>query len=413
MEAEDYLGGSRLFRRLKNGPHGELVERYARRLVEERLARKGTRQCLNVVGGLLDWIAKRRCMLANIDEHVVERYLRPRASRQSVQTGNRAALKRWLSVLRDEGAIAPAAPPRLTPHEQIFKEFEDYLRTERGLAPRSIIRHLPTIRRFLHEVCGAGADGLGKISQESVIGYIERHARDWSPSTGKTMCWSLRAFLRYIHHRGLNPRALAGCVPSIRRWKSATLPTYLSAAQVQKALDSCDRSTAMGRRDYAILMMLARLGLRPDEVATLTLDDIDWRAGEMHFRAKGRQRAQMPIPPEVGAAIVEYLRNERQKSSCRRLFVRTRAPYIGFANGTAITQIAKSALERAGIKGCAHRGAHIFRHSLATELLRSGATLTEIGQLLRHKSHDTTRIYAKVDIEALRTLSLPWPGGFR
>src|SRR5215831_17473597 len=202
MEAEDYLGGNRLFRRLKNGPHGELVERYARRLVEERLARKGTRQCLNVVGGLLDWIAKRRCMLANIDEHVVERYLRHRASRQSVQTGNRAALKRWLSVLRDEGAIAPAAPPRLTPHEQIFKEFEDYLRTERGLAPRSIIRHLPTIRRFLHEVCGAGADGLGKISQESVIGYIERHARDWSPSTGKTMCWSLRAFLRYVRVGG-------------------------------------------------------------------------------------------------------------------------------------------------------------------------------------------------------------------
>jgi site-specific recombinase XerD len=208
MEAEDYLGGNRLFRRLKNGPHGELVERYARRLVEERLARKGTRQCLNVVGGLLDWIAKRRCMLANVDEHVVERYLRHRASRQSIQTGNRAALKRWLSVLRDEGAIAPAAPPRLTPHEQIFKEFEDYLGRERGLAPRSIIRHLPTIRRFLHEVCGAGADGLGKISQESVIGYIERHARDWSPSTGKTMCWSLRAFLRYIHHRGLNASAV-------------------------------------------------------------------------------------------------------------------------------------------------------------------------------------------------------------
>jgi integrase len=281
------------------------------------------------------------------------------------------------------------------------------------LSPRSIIRHLPTIRRFLHEVCPAGADDLGKIGQESVIGCIERHARDWSPKTGKVMCWWLRAFLRYLHHRGLNPRALAGCVPSIRRWKLATLPTYLPAAQVQKALDGCNRATAMGRRDYAILMMLAKLGLRADEVATLTLDDIDWRAGEMHVRAKGRQRARMPMPPDAGAAVVAYLRNGRPKSPCRRLFVRTLAPHVGFASGCAITWIAKTALDRAGVRDCAYRGAHIFRHSLATDLLRSGVTLTEIGQLLRHESHDSTRIYAKVDIEALRTLSLPWPGGSR
>ena len=342
---------------------------------------------------------------------VVERYLRHRGGRQSIQPGDRAALKRWLSVLREDGAIAPLELPPLTPHERIFKEFDAYLRSERGLAPRSIVRHLPVIRRFLREVCSGGAGDLGKISQEDVIRYIERHAQDWSPKTGKAMCWSLRAFLRYLHHRGLNPRPLADCVPSMRRWKLATLPTYLSAAQVRKALDGCDRETVMGRRDYAILLLLAKLGLRADEVATLTLDDIDWRASEILVRAKGRQRARMPMPPDVGAAIVAYLRNGRPKSSCRRLFVRTLAPHVGFASGCAITMIAKAALDRAGIEGCAHRGAHIFRHSLATELLRSGATLSEIGQLLRHESHDTTRIYAKVDIDALRTLSLPWPGG--
>ncbi|WP_114947325.1 tyrosine-type recombinase/integrase [Microvirga calopogonii] len=125
---------------------------------------------------------------------------------------------------------------------------------------------------------------------------------------------------------------------------------------------------------------------------------------------QGRQRARMPIPPDVGAAIVSYLRNGRPTSPCRRLFLRTLAPHVGFASGCAITMVAKMALERAGISGYAHQGAHIFRHSLATELLRSGATLAEIGQLLRHESHDTTRIYAKVDIETLRTLSLPGPG---
>jgi len=313
--------------------------------------------------------------------------------------------------LSEEGAIVPLVLPPLTPHERIFKEFDAYLRSERGLAPRSIVRHLAVIRRFLHEVCSGGTAALCKINQEDVIRYIERHAQDWSPGTGKAMCWSLRAFLRYLHHRGLNARPLADCVPSMRRWKLATLPTYLPAAQVRKALDGCDRKTVMGRRDYAILLLLAKLGLRADEVATLTLDDIDWRASEILVRAKGRQRARMPIPPDVGAAIVAYLRSGRPKSSCRRLFVRTLAPHIGFASGCAITMIAKAALDRVGIEGCAHRGAHIFRHSLATELLRSGATLSEIGQLLRHENHDTTRIYAKVDIDALRTLSLPWPGG--
>jgi site-specific recombinase XerD len=411
MEVEEYLRRSRLFRRLKSGPHGQPVERFAARLVEDGLVRHGTWRCLNVVGGLLSWMEGRRWALVVLDERMVERYLRHRAGWQTIQPGDRAALKRWLSVLREEGVSAPAALPALTPHDRIFQEFDAYLRTERGLVPKSIVRHLPVIRRFLHEVCPAGDDDLGKIGQEDVIRYIERHAQDWSPRTGKAMCWSLRAFLRYLHYRGLNQRALAGCVPSMRRWKLATLPTYLPAAEVQKALDGCDRATVMGRRDYAILMMLAKLGLRANEVATLTLDDIDWRAGEMLVRAKGRQRVRMPIPPDVGAAVVAYLRDTRPNSSCRRLFVRTLAPHVGFASGCAITMIAKAALDRVGIKGCAHRGAHIFRHSLATELLRSGATLSEIGQLLRHESHDTTRIYAKVDIETLRTLSLPWPGG--
>jgi len=411
MEVEEYLGRSQLFRRLKCGPHGQLVERYAVRLVEERLVQHGTWRCLNVVSGLLGWITRRHCKLADLDERTVELYLRYRARRQSIQPGDRAALKRWLSVLRDTGSIAPAALLPITPQGQIFEEFGDYLRRERGLAPKSIVRHQPFIRRFLLEVCPDGGGDLRRIGQEDVIRYIERHARDWSAESGKAMCWSLRAFLRYLHHRGLNPLALAGCVPSIRQWKLASLPTYLSTAQVQKVLHGCDRATAMGRRDYAILMMLAKLGLRADEVATLTLDDVDWRSGEMLVRAKGRQRARMPIPPDVGAAVVAYLRDGRPKSSCRRLFLRTLAPNVGFASGCAITMIAKTALERAGIRGYAHQGAHIFRHSLATELLRSGATLSEIGQLLRHESHDTTRIYAKVDVDALRTLSLPWPGG--
>jgi len=413
MIAGEYLGRSRLFRRLKSGRHGQLIELYGARLVSDGLAGHGAWRCLNLAGGLLSWITRSRSDLADLDEHMVERYLRLRARKQSIQPGDRAALKRLLSVLRDADMIAPAVPPPISPREQIFEAFADYLRMQRGLAPRSIVGHLPVIRQFLSEVCPAGVSDLGNIGQADVVGYVERHARDRSPDTGKAMCWSLRAFLRYLHHRGLNPLALAGCVPSIRRWKFASLPTYLSAELVQKVLDGCDRTTPLGRRDYAILMVLARLGVRANEVATLTLDDIDWRSGEINVRAKGRRRARMPMPSDVGAAVVAYLRDGRPTSSCRRLFLRMLAPRVGFASGCAITMIAKAALERADIRGYAHQGAHIFRHSLATELLRSGATLSEIGQLLRHESHDTTRIYAKVDIEALRTLSMPWPGDAR
>ena len=408
---EEYLSRSRLFGRLRSGAHGHLIDLYAENLVEVGLARPGTWRSLNVVGNLLAWMASRRARLSSLDERMVERYLRHHGAKQTIHLDDRSALKRWLSTLRTAGAIAPAPAPTMTPSEKIFAEFGDYLRIERGLTAKTIARHLPAIRRFLFEVCPAAASDLGTIKHDEVIRYVECHAQDWSPTSAKLMCWSLRAFLRYLHHTGLNPHPLADCVPSIRQWKLVGLPTYLAAAQVQKVLDGCDRASATGRRDFAILMMLARLGLRADEVATLTLDDIDWRAGEILVRAKGRQRARMPIASDVGAAVVAYLRDGRPKSSCRQLFLRSLSPRTGFASASAITMIAKAALERAGIRGYAHQGAHIFRHSLATELLRSNATLSEIGHLLRHKSHDTTRIYAKVDIETLRTLSLPWPGG--
>lgn len=413
MDAEEYLSKSRLFRRLKNGPHGQLIELYTARVVKDGLARQGLWRCLNLVGGLFSWLSRHRLEVTGFDERVLEHYLTYRARKQSIQPGDRAALTRLLSVLRDTNVIPPAPLPPIPPEDQIFRRFADYLRLERGLAPKSILRHLPVIRRFLREVCPAGAIDLGKIRQDDVVRYVERHAHDSSVASGKAICTALRAFLRYLYYDGSNPLALAGCVPSIRHWKLANLPTYLSAAQVQKVLDDCDRSNGLGRRDYAILLILARLGLRASEVAMLSLDDIDWRSGTMLVRAKGRQQVRMPMPSDVGAAIAAYLRNDRTVSSCRRLFIRTLAPHVGFTSGCAITMIARMALKRAGVSGCAHHGAHLFRHSLATELLRSGATLSQIGQLLRHENHDTTRIYAKVDVAALRTLGLPWPGGLQ
>ena len=196
MVAEAYLGRNRPFRRLKNGPLGQLVELYAAELVKDGFARHGAWRCLRVVGALLSWIGKSQSKLSELDERMVERHLECRARKQSIQPGDRTAFKRLLPVLRNAGMIAPAALPPVTPQEQIFQEFDDYLRIERGLAPKSIVRHLPVIRQFLCEVRPAGAGDLNKIRQEDVTSYVERHARDWSAASGKAMCWSLRAFLQ-------------------------------------------------------------------------------------------------------------------------------------------------------------------------------------------------------------------------
>ena len=236
MITEEYLGRSRLFRRLKSGPHGQLVELYGARLVNDELAGEATWRCLHLVEDLFSWIKRYGLKLTDLNERVTERYLKYRAGKQYIQAGDRAALKRLLSVSREAGMIAPASLPPITPEHQIFEGFSDYLRQERGLAPRSIICHLPSIRRFLREVCPAGASDLGNISQEGVTRYIERHARDGSAESGKRMCWSLRAFLRYLHYKGLTRLALADCVPSIRQWKFASLPTYLLPRRSRRSL---------------------------------------------------------------------------------------------------------------------------------------------------------------------------------
>lgn len=409
MATSAYFNSNKMLQRLHEGPLGSHIDLYSERLLKEGHCRQSAWRCLRVVGDFSRWLAGKQLGLRDVDEGMVAQYQAFRVRHRCPFSSDQPALNRLLVVLREEGAIVEKAPVRLTLHEQIFEGFRQYLDRECGLAPITIIRHLPVIRRFLREARVRVVDDLVKLSRADVTGYVERHAQDWSAATAKSMCWTLRAFLRYLLCKGLIFRDLVDCVPSIRRWRFSALPTYLSARQVQQVLDGCDRRTPIGRRDYAILILLARLGLRANEVVTLTLDEVDWRSGQMLIHGKGRQQTQMPLPPDVGAAIAAYLQNGRPASDSRRMFLRDLAPNVGFTTSGAVTMIARAALTRAGVHGLAHHGAHLFRHSLATELLRSGATLTEIGQLLRHRDHNTTRLYAKVDIDGLRTLGLPWP----
>ena len=233
-----------------------------------------------------------------------------------------------------------------------------------------------------------------------------------SPGRAQLLVTSLRSFLRYLRHQGKITADLAACVPTVARWSFASLPKSLPEGVVQKVLDHNDRKTSLGRRDYAILLLLARLGLRACEIVALNLEDIEWENVRITVRSKGGRRTQLPLPVDVGKALAQYLRYGRPSCSCRRVFIRGRAPHTGFANSIAVSTLVMRALRRAGVDS-GRTGAHLFRHSLATDMIRQGASLDEIGELLRHQSPNTTAIYAKVDLPALRPLALPWPGGAR
>jgi integrase/recombinase XerD len=222
----------------------------------------------------------------------------------------------------------------------------------------------------------------------------------------------LRSFLQFARYHNYIRTDLAACVPCVADWSATSIPKGLPFRDVKSVLASCNRQRAVGRRDHAILLLLARLGLRAGEVVSLTLEDIDWEHGYLTVRGKGNRSEQLPLPVDVGKAIAAYLRGGRPNSTRRHVFLRGYAPAVGFKGPAAVSTVVHHALARAGIN-CPRKGAHQFRHALATETLRKGASLPEIGELLRHRHIQTTTIYAKVDLTSLRKLALPWLGGAR
>ena len=410
MTLDDFLNGSWTIRDLRAGPFRDCVDLYTSRLRKDGYSTVTARYSVRIVNCFIQWLIKHHFDRRDITEQLVARFFRDEDRGCGLRGGDPAAIGRFVAVLRGAGLVAPALPRSLSPADQMLERFRAYLDQRHGLSARSCAAYIKFTRPFLRDMSIAGPGDFARLTTADVLGYVERRTCDASAATAVAMCSRLRSFLRYLQVEGLIAHDLAACVPSVKKWRFTALPTYLSAAQLELVLQCCDRSSASGRRDYAVLLLLSRLGLRAQEVATLTLDDIDWRAGQFRIIGKGRQSAIMPLPPDVGGAIAAYLRSDRPVSDHRQLFLKAYPPHAGFPPTSGIRDIAGRALRRAGIDGIAHRGSHIFRHSLATELLGSGAALTQISQVLRHRDHNTTRIYAKVDLASLRTLSLPWPG---
>ncbi len=266
--------------------------------------------------------------------------------------------------------------------------------------------------RFLSEYFAAGRVRCARLQARDVTDFVQRHARLHSRGYALQLVNCLRSFFRFLHYRGHIGVDLSSAVPTVAHWRMSHLPKHLSAEAVQQVLARHDRATPVGRRNYAILLLLARLGLRAQEVRTLQLEDVDWTSARLTIRSKkGRGWARLPLPKDAGQAIAHYLR-ERPRSRCRNVFVRLTAPHTPIANSAIISNLVRAAIEHAGVEA-PRTGAHVFRHSLATAMLRRGASLDEIGQVLRHKSADTTAIYAKVDLASLRRLAVALPGGAR
>lgn len=399
--------------RMRVGPLGAYVDALAQQLSDEGYAKASARYALQLVADFGRWLNRRRIIAPRLTPEHLGSYLEYRSRHRHRRSGDASILRRLLNLLLEKGIVAQAPPVKIAPAQQLAEEFRLYLQQERRLASATVFHYLLFVRRFLAQRFADGEVRLDGLCADDVVGFVQREAaRLHHPKRSKLMATALRSLLQYARYRGLISIDLRDCVPAVANWSMASIPRTLSSDEVQRLLAHCNRHTAVARRDWAILLLLARLGLRAGEVVSLRFEDLDWEAGELRIRRSDVDSDRLPIPHDVGAALTDYLQQARPTCSCRQVFVRMRAPHRGFASSVAICCIVRRALDRAGLNP-ALKGAHLLRHSLATQMLRQGASLAEIGQLLRHRSQQTTTIYAKVDLDSLRPLALPWPGGVR
>ena len=396
------------------GPLAGYLRPFAESLRRQGYARATIHRQVMLAAFFSQWLERTGVQPRRIVSDHLERYWRSRYRRCRPIQGDRAALDHFVEFLRCETVIPreKISRRRVTPAEQCVQAYERYLREERLLAAVTIANYVPFIRRFLQLRFGDRPVKLSALCARDVLQFVQRQARILHLKRAKLLTTALRSFLQYACYHGDAGLDLATAVPCVANWSMPSIPRGIAPSEVRRLLNQIDRSTAVGRRDYAILLLLARLGLRSGEVASLELEDIDWKGGCLSVRGKNGRRNQLPLPKDVGDAIVDYLRRGRPGSHSRRVFLRARAPVRGFLSQSAVGTIVRHALLRHGIEAPT-AGAHQFRHGLATEMLRQGASLEDIGELLGHRSPETTKIYTKVDLESLRTLALPWPGGVR
>lgn len=387
------------------GPLKPHVNGFWSELISQGYSPLSAGNLLRVAAHLSRWLDRRRLGSRDLTIECLEQFAAHRRRQGYTQFLTPRAAEPLLAYLRKVGAGPARRQAALTPVDRFVADYATHL-AERGLAASTISGYTYFARRFVTERSIDTRRKWSELKPDDITEFVLEQARRWSVKHVQHHVTSLRSLLRYVHVRGWTRCDLASCVPAVAGWRLSGLPRALEPHEVKRVLGSCDRRSVVGRRDTAIVQLLLRLGLRAGDATALTLDDLDWRAGEIVVRGKERCEARLPLPRDVGQALASYLSSSRPRTDERRVFLRSRAPYAPLSTGGLIS-VVRHALSRAGVSG----GAHVLRHTAATQMLRRGASLAEIGHVLRHQSVETTAIYAKVDFAALRTLVQPWPGG--
>lgn len=377
-------------------------------LVRVGYAADSAAQRMQLMACLSRWMVEEEVRVAELTWERAQQFVEWRCAMGYRHFRSRRGLVPLLAYLRSLGvAPLPVAPSADGPVDLLVERYQVYLLGERGLAGGTVLYYERVARLFLEQLAAAGGElDLGRLSAGDVGRFVLEQCAARSVGSAKNVVMALRSLLRFLHVDGVTARDLAGAVPAVAPQRRS-LPRALDPRVVARLLASCDRRTKAGRRDFAVLIVLARLGLRAGEVAAIELQDIDWRRGELLVRGKGGRRERLPLPVDVGRALAGYVQRGRPRVGCERLFLRVNAP-TGGLSPDGVSRIVHAACRRCGVPLV---GAHRLRHTAATETLRAGASLEEIGQLLRQQSTFTTAIYARVDRDRLRELARPWPGG--
>ena len=389
------------------GPLAPYGGRFAEWLLNQGYTDLSTAEQLRLMGHLSRWMVGEALGVASLGPEAVEAYCRARRAQRYTARLVPTSLGKLVEFLGREGVTPARSSAEVADADQLLLcRYRQFLVEQQGLVEGVVSAYLRSASLFLAAYPGL-ATGASAVGTAEVSTFCVRELPKRGPGAAANLAAGLRSFLRFLHLKGLARSPLSQAVPPVATRTGTGLPRGLAPRAVASLLGSCDRRTGIGRRDFAILLLLARLGLRAGEVAGLVLDDFDWHAGEVVIHGKGGRDDRLPLPDDVGTAIVGYLQRGRPKTPGRAVFIRAIAPTVALSP-PGITWVVYSACDRAGVPKV---GAHRLRHTLACDVLRSGGSLAEVGELLRHDLVGTTAIYAKVDFGALAPLAQPWPGG--
>ena len=417
---ERYFTQPAVLSRMRNGIVSPYLDALAAELEAEHYSRKSVRRQLRNAHAFGGWLAKQQIPLAHIDEAAVARYTEPMRRRpcpsrtRGERPHNARGLPRFIALLRRQGVLptpVQEAPPPSSGAEHWLEAFDRHLERVAGVSAGRRKNCLGFARGLLEATFGKSDPDFGQLRAEHVTAFVQSRAEQRALTCRKDPAYAVLVFLRFLSGEGLIPDHLQYAVPRVRQWRQAALPRFLTTEDLSRVLAVPDDPTVKGLRDRAMLLLLARLGLRPGEVVRLQLDDIDWHAGNILIRAgKTRRERILPLPQDVGEALVRYLKEGRPASPHRQVFLNLCPPHDPLASPVVLTGIAQAVLRQADV-GSHRPGAYVFRHTIAAHLVWRGTTFKEIADLLGHRSLESTAVYAKLDLASLAQVAIAWPGG--